>query len=190
MYAFPWMVDETVKYWKSENSENGAKDFQPGTVYYGLPYTSGENHNRAYNVTRALEQDRYFTVEGQKYYLMNPDNEAFYSGYAGNDCSAFVAQALWGYTVYGDDVVKTGTLYYDNRLRRFEDPDELKAGDLLVRHSIHVVMFLYWVDDDHTQAVIIQQGGNEPGINTVNTSVEELSDYTENSYRLRRLAEY
>ena len=190
MYAFPWTVDETVKYWKSENSENGAKDFQPGIIYYGLPYTSGENHNRAYNVTRALEQGRYFAVEGQKYYLMNPNNENFYNGYAGNDCSAFVAQALWGYTVYGDDVVKTGTLYYDNRLRKFDDPNELKAGDLLVRHSIHVVMFLYWADDAHTQAVIIQQGGNEPAINTVNTSVEELSDYTLNSYRLRRLAEY
>ncbi|MBQ6647072.1 MAG: Ig-like domain-containing protein [Clostridia bacterium] len=190
MYAFPWTVDEPVKYWKSENSENGAKDFKPGTIYYGLPYTSGENHNRAYNVSRALEQERYFPVEGQKYYVMNPNNENYASGYAGNDCSAFVAQALWGYTVYGDDIVKTGTLYYDSRLRAFDDPDALKAGDLLVKHSAHVVMFLYWVDAQHTQAVIIQQGGSEPAINTVNTSVQEISDYTENSYRLRRLAEY
>ena len=189
MYAFPWTVDKLVRYWKAENSENGLKDFRPGVIYYGLPYTSGENHNRAYNVSRALEQNRYTPVEGEEYYLLNRNSDDYATGYAGNDCSAFVAQALWGYTVYGD-IVKTGTLYYDDRLRAFDDPMQLKAGDLLVRHSTHVVMFLYWADEDRTQAVFIQQGGQEPGINTVNTVVGELSYYTENSYRLRRLAEY
>ena len=189
MYAFPWTVDEPIKYWKSENSENGAKDFKPGTIYYGLPYTSGENHNRAYNVTRALDQGRYFAVDGQKYYVMNPNNDNYAQGYAGNDCSAFVAQALWGYTVYGD-IVKTETLIYDKRLHAVDDANALKAGDLLVRYSEHVVMFLYWTDEEHTQAVFIQQGGSEPAINTVNATVEEISTYLDNNYRMRRLAEY
>ncbi|MBO7385263.1 MAG: Ig-like domain-containing protein [Clostridia bacterium] len=186
MYAFPWTVDQTVKYWEAANSENGAKDFQPGVIYYGLPYTSGTNHNRTYNVERALEQKRYLPVEGKDYYLLNRSVEDYASGYAGNDCSAFVAQALWGYTIYNGDPVKTGTLYYDERLRGFDDYKALKAGDLLVRHSIHVVMFLYWADEDHTQAVFIQQGGSEPAINTVNAYVQDVSYYTDNFYRLRR----
>ena len=186
MYAFPWTVDEVVKYWEAANSENGAKDFKPGVIYYGLPYTSGTNHNRTYNVERALEQKRYLPLEGKDYYLLNRNVEDYASGYAGNDCSAFVAQALWGYTIYNGDPVKTGTLYYDERLRAFDDYKALKAGDLLVRHSIHVVMFLYWADEDHTQAVFIQQGGSEPAINTVNTYVQDVSYYTENFYRLRR----
>ncbi len=184
MYAFPWTVTDTDKYWKAENSENGAKDFKPGTVYYGLPYISGESTNRTYNVKRALEQQRYLSVEGENYYVLNGEFE----GYAGNDCSAFVARALWGVTVIDGD--KTGDLYYDQRLSKFDDPAQLRAGDLLVRHSAHVVMFLYWADEAHTQAVFIQQGGSEPGINTVNTIVEEVSLYTEDSYRLRRLKEF
>ena len=189
MYSFPWMVETTVKYWKAANSEQGAKDFKPGIVYYGMPYTSGENHNRTYNVSRLLEQNRYTLSADGRYYIMDAALAEKEGSYAGNDCSAFVAQAIWEHTVYGT-IIKTGTLYYDNRLRAFEDPEELKAGDILVRHSSHVVMFLYWADEMHTQAVFIQQGGHEPAINTVNTVVEELSYYTEKSYRFRRLAEY
>lgn len=190
MYAFPWTVEAVQKYWEAANSENGAKDFKPGTVYYGLPYTSGTNHNRTYNVSRALEQQRYVPSEDGTYYVLNTLSEDYAMGYAGNDCSAYVALALWGYTMHDGDTVKTGTLYYDSRLRAFDDPAELKPGDILVRHSSHVVMFLYWVDEDHTQAMIIQQGGSEPAINTVNAVLEEITYYTEDSYRLRRLAEY
>ena len=188
MYAFPWTVDQTVKYWEAANSENGAKDFQPGVIYYGLPYTSGTNHNRTYNVARALEQKRYVPVEGESYYLLNRNVEDYASGYAGNDCSAFVAQALWGYTIYKGEPAKTGTLYYDDRLRAFDDPSELRCGDILVRHSSHVVMFLYWVDEAHTQAVFIQQGGSEPAINTISAYIQDVAYYTEDFYRLRRLA--
>ena len=108
----------------------------------------------------------------------------------GSDCSSFIALALWGYTKYGGEVVKTNTLYYDGRLLTFKDASRLKPGDVLVRYSQHIVMFLYWADEAHTQAVFIQQGGSEPGINTVNTVMEELSDYTGSNYRLRRLAEF
>lgn len=190
MYAFPWTVESEQKYWEAANSEDGAKDFKPGTIYYGLPYTSGTNHNRTYNVKRALEQNRFVPDAGGRYYLLNPLSEDYAMGYAGNDCSAYVALALWGYTMHEGDTVKTGTLYYDYRLRAFDDASQLKPGDILVRHSSHVVMFLYWVDEAHTQAMIIQQGGSEPAINTVNAVVEEITYYTEDSYRLRRLAEY
>ena len=187
MYDFVWTVDELQKYWSAPNSEMGAKDFRPGTFYYGLPYTSGTRYNHTYNVTKALEQERYVPAEGKNYYLLHKDPAVFGSSYAGNDCSAFVALAIWGHTKYSGEVVKTGTLYYDYRLIAFDDPAELKPGDILVRHSVHVVMFLYWADEEHTQAVFIQQGGSEPGINTVNTVVKDLAYYTENYYRLRRL---
>lgn len=189
MYDFVWTVDDVQKYWSAANSEMGAKDFKPGTFYYGLPYTSGTNYNHTYNVTKAIEQERYVPVEGKNYYLLSR-NPAYGTAYAGNDCSAFVALSLWKHTVYAGDTIKTGTLYYDYRLVHFEDPMELRPGDILVRHSVHVVMFLYWADEDHTQAVFIQQGGSEPGINTVNTIVQDLSYYTDDYYRLRRIRNF
>ena len=189
MYDFVWTVDEVQKYWSAANSELGNKDFKPGNFYYGLPYTSGTNYNHTYNVTKAIEQERYVPVEGKNYYLLNR-NTAYGASYAGNDCSAFVALSLWKHTVYAGDTIKTGTLYYDYRLVHFEDPMELRPGDILVRHSVHVVMFLYWADEDHTQAVFIQQGGSEPGINTVNTVVQDISYYTDDYYRLRRIRNF
>ncbi|MCR4620841.1 MAG: Ig-like domain-containing protein [Clostridiales bacterium] len=186
MYSFPWTVDKKVYYWEKANSENGAKDFVPGVIYYGLPYTSGVNQNRNYNVKRALEQERYIKVKDENYYLLNRTSKESISGYAGNDCSSFVALAIWGYTFYNGEIVKTGTLYSDNRLKAFTDPNELRPGDILVRHSSHVVMFLYWADEKKTQAVFLQQGGSEKAINTVNAWVTDINYYTDNYYRLRR----
>ena len=97
-----------------------------------------------------------------------------------------VALAIWGYTFYNGEIVKTGTLYSDNRLKPFTDPNELRPGDILVRHSSHVVMFLYWADEKKTQAVFLQQGGSEKAINTVNAWVTDINYYTDNYYRLRR----
>ena len=186
MYRFAWMVEDTQKYWKAENSEDGAKDFKPGIVYYGLPYTSGTNRLHMYNFQMALEDESYLPVEGQEYYLLNQSDERKYA-YVGNDCSVFVAQALFG-TGYDDgETVKTGTLYYDDRLVPEEDASTLRAGDILVRHSTHVLMFLYWADEAHSQAVFIEQGGSEPGINTVSTSVYPIHKYLDNFYRIRRL---
>lgn len=189
MYHFAWMVENVQRYWKDENSEEGAKDFKPGTVYYGLPYTSGGNFYHLFNFQRALDAGRYTKVEGKNYYLLNQTGEFRYN-YVGNDCSAFVALALFGYTMYDGEMVKTDTLYDDYRLIPLEDASLLRAGDILVRHSSHVIMFLYWADEAHTQAVFIEQGGSEPGINTLSTSVYRLDDYLNNYYRMRRLRSF
>ena len=187
MYAFPWTVEEKVEYWRAANSEEGAKDFQPGTIYYGLPYISGYNASRLYNVERALADGKYVLVPDKPYYVMVPNEDW---GYAGNDCSAFVSIALWNNTSFNGETIKTYTLFNDTRLQIFWDTEELKPGDILVWHSTHVIMFLYWADEDHTQAVILQQGGDEPAINTVNAVIEEITDYTEHYYQPRRLADF
>ena len=97
MYAFPWTVEKKVYYWEKANSENGAKNFLPGIIYYGLPYTSGINYNRSYDVKKALERERYIKAEGEDYYVLNRSSKEYITGYAGNDCSAFVALAIWGF---------------------------------------------------------------------------------------------
>ena len=189
MYHFAWMVERVQRYWRDENSEDGAKDFKPGTVYYGLPYTSGGNYNHLFNFQRALDAGRYIEVEGKNYYLLNQSGDFRYN-YVGNDCSAFVALALFGYTIHGGEMVKTDTLYDDSRLVPISDASQLRAGDILVRHPSHVIMFLYWADEARTQAVFIEQGGSEPGINTLSASVYRLDDYLNNYYRMRRLRSF
>ncbi|MBQ1256773.1 MAG: Ig-like domain-containing protein [Clostridia bacterium] len=185
MYAFPWMTQRVQKYWNDAYSEGGMKDFKPGIVYYGLPYVSGGNSNRTYDVRRALEQGRYLPASDGDYYIFNHNHE-FYDGmYVGSDCSSFVSLAYFGNAMHNGDIVKTYTLYYDERFTTTDDPENLRAGDLLVRHSIHVLIFLYWADDAHTQAVFIEQGGSEPGINTCSTSVYTVSDYMNNHYHIR-----
>lgn len=185
MYAFPWMVERVQKYWSDANSEGGMKDFKPGVMYYGLPYVSGGNSNRTYDVRRALEQQRYLPASDGDYYIFNHNHELYDGKYVGSDCSSFVSLAYFGNANHNGDTVKTYTLYYDERFTTTDDPENLRAGDLLVRHSIHVLVFLYWADDAHTQAVFIEQGGNEPGINTISTSVYTITDYTENHYHIR-----
>jgi len=187
MYDFPWMVTRLEKYWMAENSEEGAKDFKPGIVYYGLPYTSGVNSSRNYNVERALNDKWYLPSEDGRYYVFNHSNEFYDGRYAGNDCSSFISLAIFNSTRYQGEIVKTYTLYSDDRFKTTDDPATLQAGDILVRHSLHVIMFLYWADDAHTQAVFIEQGGSEPGINTISTSVYNIKDYTDNFYHIRVL---
>ena len=187
MYAFPWMTESVRKYWMDSNSENGRKDFKPGIVYYGLPYVSGVNSARTFNVARAIEADRYILSEDGKFYIMNRESEDYTRLYAGNDCSSFISLACFQNTVHNGEPVKTYTLYYDDRFITTDDPASMKAGDIMVRHSIHVIMFLYWADDAHTQAVFIEQGGNEEGINTISTSVYTVSDYFGDFYHVRSL---
>lgn len=189
MYAFPWMVTSIQPYWNDSNSEDGAKDFKPGVVYYGLPYISSYNSFHTYNVKRALAENEYVPVEGEKYYLLNQD-DGFTRNYAGNDCSSFVALALFGYADYKNQNVKTDTLLKDDRLRAISDASTLRAGDILVRHNSHVIMFLYWADENRTQGVFIEQGGSEPAINTISTSVYTVSDYLDHFYRIRRLRDF
>ncbi|MBR3928918.1 MAG: Ig-like domain-containing protein [Clostridia bacterium] len=185
MYAFPWMVEAVQRYWNDDNSENGAKDFKPGIMYYGLPYISGGNSDRTYDVKRALEQERYLPSSDGDYYIFNRNHELNNGLYVGSDCSSFVSLAYFGNVMYNGEKVKTSTLYYDNRFITTDDPENLLAGDILVRHSIHVVMFLYWADEAHTQAVFIEQGGSEDAINTISTSVYTVSDYMNKYYHIR-----
>ena len=186
MYAFPWMVTSVQAYWNDTNSEDGAKDFKPGVVYYGLPYMSSYNSFHTYSVKRALAEKKYVPVEGEKYYLLNQEGK-FTRNYAGNDCSSFVALAMFGYADYKNKDVKTDTLLKDDRMRTITDASTLRAGDILVRHNSHVIMFLYWADENRTQGVFIEQGGSEPAINTISASVYTISDYLDHFYRIRRI---
>lgn len=185
MYAFPWTVTHVQKYWNDANSEGGMKDFKPGIIYYGLPYVSGGNSDRTYDMRRAVEQGRYLPAEDGDYYIFNRNHENYEGMYVGSDCSSFISLAYFGNAVHNGETIKTYTLYYDDRFITTDDPENLKAGDIMVRHSIHVIMFLYWADEAHTQAVFIEQGGSEPGINTISTSVYTVSDYFENFYHVR-----
>lgn len=186
MYAFPWMVTSVQAYWNDTNSEDGAKDFKPGVVYYGLPYMSSYNSFHTYSVKHALAEKKYVPVEGESYYLLNQEGK-FTRNYAGNDCSSFVALAMFGYADYKNKDVKTDTLLKDDRLRAITDASTLRAGDILVRHNSHVIMFLYWADENRTQGVFIEQGGSEPAINTISASVYTISDYLDHFYRIRRI---
>ena len=185
MYAFPWMTPAVQKYWMDENSEGGMKDFKPGIMYYGLPYMSGGSSARTFNVEKALENDWYRPAQDGDYYVFNTEMEAYYGPYVGNDCSSFISLAYFGNAVHNNEIIKTYTLFYDDRFYDIEDPETLLPGDILIRHSIHVIMFLYWADEAHTQAVFIEQGGSEAGINTISTSVYKVSDYLENFYHIR-----
>lgn len=187
MYAFPWMVEHVQKYWMDANSENGLKDFKPGIMYYGLPYISGGSSARTFTSANAVESKWYLPASDGDYYIFNRNHPEYDGMYAGNDCSSFISLAYFGNAVHNGEIVKTYTLYYDERFRTTDDPPSLKAGDIMVRHSIHVIMFLYWADEAHTQAVFIEQGGDEKGINTISTSIYNIDDYFNNFYHIRSL---
>ena len=147
---------------------------------------SSYNSFHTYSVKHALAEKKYVPVEGEKYYLLNQEGK-FTRNYAGNDCSSFVALAMFGYADYKNKDVKTDTLLKDDRLRAITDASTLRAGDILVRHNSHVIMFLYWADENRTQGVFIEQGGSEPAINTISASVYTISDYLDHFYRIRRI---
>ena len=50
----------------------------------------------------------------------------------------------------------------------------------------HVVMFLYYANDEHTQIVTIEQGGDEHTVNTVSASVYPIEFYSSRGYAPRR----
>ena len=184
MYAFPWMTTSYQAYWKAANSEDGAKDFKPGIVYYGLPYITSPWNNRLYNVDKALAQNRY-TDSGKGYYLLNR-SKLLDGMYCGNDCSAFVSMAIFGTSgPYYNDT--TNGIATSAAFKTMLDYTDLRPGDLLNREGRHVVMFLYYANADRTQMVIIEQGGTEPAINTVSCSIKSVSSYQEENYIIRRL---
>ncbi|MDD2648422.1 MAG: Ig-like domain-containing protein [Eubacteriales bacterium] len=186
MYSFPWMVTKAQKYWNKEYSENGAKDFKPGIVYYGLPYISGPTNWRKYNAEKAVEEEVYLPSESGEYYILNADKD-MNGKYGGCDCSSFAGMSYFGLTSRRYSFCNTRTLATDTeKFYTVRDYEKLKPGDLMVRFGSHVVMFLYYANESKTQIVIIQQGGNEPAINTVSTGVYNLDYYTDNDYFIRR----
>ena len=183
-YAFPWMTPEYQVYWKAANSEGGVKDFKPGIVYYGLPYISGSGKNRLYNASRALNEGRY-TNSGAGYYVLNRTN-LLNKKYVGNDCSGFVDAAIWG---VGKVTDRTTEIAKDNKkYKTIADYGSLRTGDLICKSSAHVVMFLYWASEDKSRMMIIENGGIEPGTNTVHCIVMDTGYYQANGYSVRRLA--
>lgn len=184
-YAFPWKTLKLQKYWKAANSEGGVKDFKTDRVYYGMPYISGSGKNRHYNVKQALSENRYYD-SGDGYYILNQDK--LLSGkYVGNDCSGLCNVSIWGTdSSHTDD--RTDDIASSSAYRTITDTKDLRPGDLICKSSAHVVMFLYYANADKTQIMMIENGGAEPGTNTVHCDIYDLSYYTSRSYKIRRLS--
>ena len=193
MYLFPWMTDTYEYYWSSANSEGGNKDFKPGIVYYGLPYTQS---NRKYNVKKAVNAG-YFTSSGSGYYELQGSLFAA-RAYPGNDCSSFVAMSLYG-TNSDNGYMDTRMIASSSAFRTLYDWTDLRPGDLLNKGGSHAVMFLYYANDAKTQLVILEQGGSTSasrGIdnlaysNTIASSIKNVSYYTSRGYSIRRLTSF
>ncbi|MBE5808555.1 MAG: hypothetical protein E7317_09485, partial [Clostridiales bacterium] len=180
MYEFPWMTDTREPYWKAANSEDGAKDFKPGTVYYGLPYTQNNRVNSAESVVN----QGYYKDTGKGYYKLNGSKFSDRQ-YPGNDCSAFASISLWG---KGSDRASDTTRaigkasYYVT----INDWTALRTGDLINKSGAHVVVFLYYTDAAKTQFMLIEQGGGEAAINTVSCNVRTVAAYRDAGYSIRR----
>lgn len=180
MHLMPWMTDTEELYWKAANSEDGLKDYKPGIVYYGLPYTQ---NNRRYNKSKAINAG-YFTDTGKGYYKLQGSKFAS-RAYPGNDCSSFVSMAIWG-TGSEYSYLNTRTIATSDAYRELDDWTTLRPGDILNKSGSHVVMFLYYANKAKTQMVIIEQGGGEKGTNTISCSIRNVSYYTSRSYTILR----
>ena len=182
MYLMPWMTDTKELYWRAANSENGAKDFKPGIVYHGMPYTQANRVNSKSSVI----SDGYYTSTGKGYYKLNGSKFAS-RNYPGNDCSSFVSIAIWGIDS-GRASNNTSSIGSASYYRTLTDWTDLRTGDLLNKSGKHVVMFLYYANKEKTQIVIIEQGGGEAGTNTVSCSIRDVSYYTSRGYSIRRVS--
>lgn len=184
-YAFPWMTLKKQPYWKKANSEGGVKDFKTGQVYYGVPYISGSGDHREYNVEKLLDRRIYYD-SGKGYYILD---QSKFSGrnYYGNDCSCFVDAAIWGTnSAHSDD--RTKDIAKSSAYKTIKGYDNMRTGDLICKGGNHVVMFLYYVNAEKSKIMIIENGGIEPGTNTVHCMVMNVSWYSSRSYKVRRLA--
>ena len=183
-YAFPWATLKKQLYWKKENSEGGVKDFKPGQVYYGVPYISGSGDNREYNVPKLLDEGIYYE-SGKGYYILD---QTKISGrkYYGNDCSCFVDAAIWG-TNSSHSNDRTKEIASSSAYKTIKGYENMRTGDLICKGGSHVVMFLYYANAEKTKIMIIENGGIEPGTNTVHCMVMNVSWYSSRSYKVRRL---
>ncbi len=188
MYDFPWMTLNRQPYWKAANSEGGVKDFQPGIVYYGMPYISNTYYNqRMYTPSKAVSENRYYLSGAGTYYILNQNN-LLKGQYCGNDCSSMVAMCYKSYLPTNVALTDWNTtrFYETTAFKTISKSSELHPGDIMVKMYGHVVIFLYYANAERTQFVIIEQGGTEPGTNTTSTSVKSASEYASN-YIYRRL---
>ena len=180
--AFPWMTLSTQEYWTTKYAE---KRYMPGRVYYGLPYTqqgkNGNSANRTYNVDKALAENRYYS-SGSGYYILNQGN-LLNGSYAGCDCSSFVNTATFGAN-HPASLLKTYTMNTSSYYKTLSSYKDLRPGDHLVLAKSHVVMFLYWMNAEKTQFMIIEQGGDG---NTVICSIKDAAFYANQRYIPRRV---
>ncbi len=190
MYDFPWMTLKSQLYWNEGYSEGGAKYFEPGVVYFGMPYTQNQ---RMYKPENAISENRYYSAGS--YYILNQNN--LKSGeYCGSDCSSMVAMCYQSYLPSSVSLSSWNTSRFSTAttFKTLSKSTELHPGDIIVSKYGHVVMFLYYVNSSHTQFVIIEQGGTEAAINTISASVKSHSDYIKSSsgynYEYRRLSSW
>lgn len=184
-YAFPWMTPSKQSYWKAANSENGAKDFKTGIVYYGMPYISGSGANRHYTPELALSEGRY-TDSGAGYYLLNKSKH-LNGKYVGNDCSGLVNVSIWGVkSSHASD--RTSDIAVSSAYTTVSSYNNMLPGDLICKANAHVVMFLYYASADKTKIMIIENGGSEKGTNTVHCDIKTASAYKKSGYSVRRVA--
>ena len=185
MYLFPWMTNSKALYWNAANSEGGGKDFKPGTVYYGVPYTQ----NNRTNTPSSMIKSGYYKDSGKGYYLMQTSKFASRK-YPGSDCSSFVSMAIWGTgSSRKSDTTRViaAASYYKTLPSNYWN--DLRPGDLICKSGSHVVMFLYYANADKSQIVVIEQGGGGSDIysNCVCTTLRDISYYKNKGYSIRRV---
>ena len=183
-YAFPWMTLKKQPYWKEKNSEGGAKDFKTDRVYYGVPYISGSGDNREYNAEKLVKEGKYYD-SGKGYYILD-QSKVNGRNYHGNDCSCFVDAAIWG-TNSSHSNDRTTEIAKSSAYKTISGYGNMRTGDLICKGGSHVVMFLYYVNAEKSKIMIIENGGIEPGTNTVHCMVMNVSWYESRSYKVRRL---
>ncbi len=181
MQAFPWMTPAKQEYWTVKFAE---KRYLPGIVYYGLPYTqqgkNGNWANRNYNVDKALAENRY--TKNGSYYMLNQSN-LLNGSYVGCDCSSFVNMATFGMN-HPASFLKTYTMNTSSYYKTLSGYDQLRPGDHFVLAKSHVVMFLYWMNAEKTQFMVIEQGGDG---STVICSIKDVAFYSSQGYVPRRV---
>ena len=185
-YRFAWTPDAKEYYWKAANSEDGQKDFKVGTYYFGMPYTQTSRVNTPSSVV----SNGYFKDSGKGYYIMQT-GKFTQRKYPGSDCSSFVSMAIWGTgsSRKGDNTTKIASASYYTTLSSSYAKD-MRPGDILVKGGSHVVMFLYYVNVDRTEFVVIEQGGGGSDLysNCISTSIRNVTYYSSRGYKLRRVS--
>ena len=86
--------------------------------------------------------------------------------------------------------LNTHWFYTDSSFKTLSKTAELRPGDIIVKNYGHVVMFLYYANDEHTQIVILENGGDAWGTNTVSVNTYPVSYYYNRGFIPRRLSKW